>query len=92
MPFLLTPFLHLGDPDDPNDPTRREYMAPLFRSLLRSAEVVFAQTPSECDAIAAVGVPPDRIVLQGLGVEPGECTGGDRRRLAAPGVSMTKKS
>ena len=23
IPFLLTPFLHLGDPDDPNDRTRR---------------------------------------------------------------------
>jgi glycosyltransferase involved in cell wall biosynthesis len=71
--------LHLGDPDDPNDPTRRQYTAPLFRSLLRSADVVFAQTPSESDAIAAVGVPHDRIVLQGLGVDPAECTGGDRR-------------
>ena len=40
------------------------------RSLLRSADVVFAQTPSERDAIAAVGIPHERIVLQGLGVEP----------------------
>ena len=31
-------------------------------------------------AVAAVslGVPPDRVILQGLGVEPSECTGGDR--------------
>ena len=27
-PFVLTPFLHLGDPDDPNDRTRRAYTQP----------------------------------------------------------------
>jgi glycosyltransferase involved in cell wall biosynthesis len=80
VPFFLTPFLHLGNPDDPNDPTRRQYTAPLFRSLLRSADIVFAQTTSEREAIAAAGVPHERIVLQGLGVDPAECTGGDRRR------------
>jgi glycosyltransferase involved in cell wall biosynthesis len=83
VPFLLTPFLHLGDPGDPKDPTRRQYMAPVFRSLLRSADAVFAQTPSERDAIESAGVRPERIIVQGLGVDPSECTGGDRRRARA---------
>ena len=26
--FVVTPFLHLGDPDDPHDPTRRAYTSP----------------------------------------------------------------
>ena len=28
VPFFITPFLHLGDPDDPNDRTRRGYTSP----------------------------------------------------------------
>ena len=28
VPFLLTPFLHLGDPLDPHDRTRRQYTSP----------------------------------------------------------------
>jgi len=80
VPFCLTPFLHLGDPDDPNDPTRRAYTAPQLRWLLREADLVFAQTEGERRAIVDLGVPEDRVVLQGLGVDFAECTGGDRTR------------
>ena len=79
VPFLLTPFLHLGDPDDPNDRNRRGYLSPALRWLLRQADAVFAQTPTERDALLNVGISPSRIHLQGLGVDPSECTGGDRR-------------
>jgi glycosyltransferase involved in cell wall biosynthesis len=77
-PFLLTPFLHLGDPHDPHDRTRRQYTAPLLVWLLRQADRVFAQTPTEADTIARLGVPASRVVLQGLGVDAADCTGGDR--------------
>lgn len=80
IPFLLTPFLHLGDPSDPNDRTRRSYTASQLRWVLRQADAVFTQTPSERDACVRLGVPADRLVLQGLGVDPAECTGGDRQR------------
>ncbi len=80
VPFLLTPFLHLGDPDDPCDRTRRAYTQPPLRALLRAADRVFAQTDLERDALHDLGLPSDRVVLQALGVEPAECTGGDRRR------------
>src|SRR5581483_4651903 len=69
VPFLLTPFLHLGDPDDPRDRTRRAYTAPPLRMLLRVADRVFVQTPSEADVVRRLGVPAGRVVLQGLGVE-----------------------
>ncbi len=36
------------------------------------------QTPSERDALLSLGIAPPRIHLQGLGVDPAECTGGDR--------------
>jgi glycosyltransferase involved in cell wall biosynthesis len=80
VPFLLTPFLHLGDPDDPGDRTRRAYTSPPLVALLRAADRVFAQTELERAALLDIGVPQERVVLQGLGVDPEECTGGDRTR------------
>jgi glycosyltransferase involved in cell wall biosynthesis len=80
VPFLLTPFLHLGDPADPGDRTRRQYTAGPFRWLLRAADRVFVQTTGEYDAVLDLGVSPRRVVRQGLGVDPASCTGGDRRR------------
>ncbi|HEY1375787.1 MAG TPA: glycosyltransferase family 4 protein, partial [Gemmataceae bacterium] len=83
VPFLLTPFLHLGDPTDPADRTRRQYTSPPLRWLLRAADRVFVQTDGEQNAVRDLGVPPDRIVRQGLGVDVQDCTGGDRRRARA---------
>ncbi len=80
VPFFLTPFLHLGDPNDPTDRTRRQYTAPVLRWLLREADGVFVQTDGERRAVIELGVPESRVVLQGLGVEPAECIGGDRSR------------
>jgi glycosyltransferase involved in cell wall biosynthesis len=76
--FFITPFLHLGDPNDPHDKTRRGYTTPALRWLLNEADAIFVQTPSERDATLAMGLPVEKIHLQGLGVEPTECTGGDR--------------
>ena len=70
VPFLLTPFLHLG--------ARKQYTSPALTWLLHQADRVFVQTPSEQRAVIELGVPIDRVVLQGLGVEPSECTDGDR--------------
>jgi glycosyltransferase involved in cell wall biosynthesis len=80
IPFLVTPFLHLGDPEDPTDRTRRGYLAPALLSLLREADRIFVQTELERMALLQRGFSADRVVLQGLGVEPSECTGGDRER------------
>jgi glycosyltransferase involved in cell wall biosynthesis len=81
VPFFLTPFLHLGDPTNPRDRTRRQYTAPHLRYLLRHADRVFVQTPSEFAAVEQLGVPSANIVLQGLGVDPEECTGGVAERF-----------
>lgn len=78
VPFFLTPFLHLGDPTDPADRTRRQYTKPHLKWLLKQADGVFVQTPSEFRAVVQLGVPEARVCLQGLGVDPLECTGGDR--------------
>jgi glycosyltransferase involved in cell wall biosynthesis len=78
VPLVLTPFLHLGDPDNARDATRRGYTSPALRWLLRQADLVFVQTCVEHQAAQELGVEPEKLVLQGLGVEPDECTGGDR--------------
>ena len=78
IPFLLTPFLHLGDPDDPNDATRRAYTSPALFSLIRAADRVFVQTEGELAELERQGIRSGKIVLQGLGVNPAECTGGNR--------------
>jgi glycosyltransferase involved in cell wall biosynthesis len=78
VPLVLTPFLHLGDPDDAGDATRRGYTSPALRWLLRQADLVFVQTCVEHQAAQELGIEPEKLVLQGLGVDPAECTGGDR--------------
>jgi glycosyltransferase involved in cell wall biosynthesis len=83
VPFLLTPFLHLGDPADPHDPTRRAFLQPSLLRLARSADRLFVQTEGERRALLALGFAPERLVLQGLGVDEADCTGGDRERARA---------
>jgi glycosyltransferase involved in cell wall biosynthesis len=78
--FFITPFLHLGAPDNPDDRTRRAYLARHLQDLLRSADGVFVQTAWEQDAARMIGIPEEKIILQGMGVDPRECTGGDRQK------------
>jgi glycosyltransferase involved in cell wall biosynthesis len=80
VPFVLTPFLHLGDPDDPCDRTRRTYLSPALMWLIRAADRVFVQTSVERDALIERGVSDWKLVLQELGVDRDSCTGGDRLR------------
>jgi glycosyltransferase involved in cell wall biosynthesis len=83
VPFFLTPFLHLGDPTQPRDPTRKAYTSPALLSLARAADALFVQTPSERAVMMDSGIEPERVVLQRLGVDPEECTGGARWRTRA---------
>jgi glycosyltransferase involved in cell wall biosynthesis len=78
--FVLTPFTHLGRPGDESDPVRRRYLSPLNLMLLKAADRLFVQTQAEWDALAAAGVPADRLRFGGVGVDPAECTGGSRQR------------
>jgi glycosyltransferase involved in cell wall biosynthesis len=83
VPFVLTPFLHLGDADDPRDRTRGIYLSRALMWLIRAADRVFVQTSVERDALIEKGISDWKLVLQGLGVDRGGCTGGDRRRARA---------
>jgi glycosyltransferase involved in cell wall biosynthesis len=77
-PFLLTPFLHLGDPDDVRDRTRAAYTHTAFLALVHGAMRVFVQTEGERRLLLDRGIPEDCLILQGLGVDLESCTGGDR--------------
>jgi glycosyltransferase involved in cell wall biosynthesis len=83
VPFFLTPFLHLGDPEDPKDRTRRIYLSPALLSLVRAADRVFVQTEVERQALIDKGISDWKIVLQGLGVDLASCTGGDCQHARA---------
>lgn len=78
--FVITPFLHLGDLDRHDDPVRRAYTSPPLRWLLKQADAVLVQTSTEFDAVCSLGVDQSKVVLQGLGVDARECTGGNRER------------
>jgi glycosyltransferase involved in cell wall biosynthesis len=80
VPFLLTPFLHLGDPDDPGDRTRRAYLSPALLALIHAADRVFVQTMLERSVLLKQGVAPEKLILLGMGVDVAECTGGNRQR------------
>jgi glycosyltransferase involved in cell wall biosynthesis len=80
VPFLLTPFLHLGNPEDPGDRTRKSYLSPALLALARAADGIFVQTEVEQTALIKCGIGEEKIVLQGMGVDGAECTGGDRSR------------
>jgi glycosyltransferase involved in cell wall biosynthesis len=83
VPFVLTPFVHTGDPDDPDDRTRRGYTRPALLDIARAADRIFVQTEGERQVLLASGIAAERLVLQGLGVDLPGCTGGDRTRARA---------
>ncbi len=83
VPFILTPFLHLGDLDAPTNAVRRSFTKPALLALAREADRLLVQTPQEAQAFRDLAIPAERIVLQGLGVDVSECTGGDRRAWRA---------
>ena len=51
--------------------------------LARSADRLFVQTEGERQAFLERGMPAERLVLQGMGVDRESCTGGDRERSRA---------
>jgi glycosyltransferase involved in cell wall biosynthesis len=83
VPFVLTPFLHLGDPADPHDRTRRAYTSPALLSVARAADAILVQTEGERQALVERGVAAERVVLQGMGLDREACVGGDRARARA---------
>jgi glycosyltransferase involved in cell wall biosynthesis len=80
VPFLLTPFVHLGDLDDPRDRTRKVYTSGALLSLARCADRLFVQTEGERQAFLDLGFPAHQVILQGMGLDLPSCTGGQRQQ------------
>jgi glycosyltransferase involved in cell wall biosynthesis len=79
IPFVLTPFLHLGEADDAH--VRRYYTMPHQLEMLRRADAVVVMTQREGDALAELGVARERVHRIGAGVEPAELAGGNAARF-----------
>jgi len=77
IPFLLTPFLHLGNLDDPKNRIRQGYTHPALLHLAKNADAIFAQTEFEAQTLEDLGIHPNRIHLQGMGVDLPSCTEGN---------------
>ncbi len=78
IPFVATPFVHLGVPGDRG--VVRYYSMPHQLRLLRDADATIVQTDQEGAFLAARDVPAARLHRIGVGVHPGEVTGGDAAR------------
>jgi glycosyltransferase involved in cell wall biosynthesis len=81
VPFILTPFTHLGRTDDVR--ARRFVTMPHHLKLLRGASAVVAMTRMEAAFLESASVVADRIVVSGAGVDLTEVVGGDAARFRA---------
>ena len=79
IPFVLTPFLHLGENDDPQ--VVRFYTLPHQIEMLKRADAVIVMTEREGNALYARGVAREKIHRIGAGVEPNDLLGGDAERF-----------
>ena len=73
--FVITPFVHLGEPNNPQ--VRKYYTMRHQLEWLKQADAVITMTNLERDYIASRGVNEAKIHIVGAGVEPNAMTGGD---------------
>jgi glycogen(starch) synthase len=81
VPFLISPLTHLGESE--RSLVRRYYTMKHQLELIRLADVVFTQTPTEVAFLKGRGVDPARMVNAGAGVDPAAVGGGDGARFRA---------
>jgi glycogen(starch) synthase len=81
IPFLCTPFVHLGPPGDRS--ILRYYSMRHQIDLLKRSDCVITMTGLEADELARRGVPRERMRRIGVGVTPEEVLGGDGGRFRA---------
>ncbi len=72
VPFVVTPFVHIG-----GRAVQRYHTMPHQLAVLRDAEAVIVQTGLEARALAGLGVPEARLVRLGMGVDLDELRGGN---------------
>jgi len=78
LPFVATPFVHVGE-----WAVQRFYTMPHQLAALRGADLVVVQTNSEARELVRLGVPQPRILRLGMGVDLDQVQGGDGERFRA---------
>jgi glycosyltransferase involved in cell wall biosynthesis len=78
--LVMSPFVHVGNTGDRRDRTAARYLSALNVSLLREADLVFAQTDGERERLVASGVEAGRVQVLGMAVDSADVTGGSRSR------------
>ena len=81
IPFICTPFVHLGEPGSPN--IVRYYSMRHQLELLRRSDLVITQTGLESTFLTKHGVQKDHMRQIGVGVTPSDIEGGDGPRFRA---------
>jgi glycosyltransferase involved in cell wall biosynthesis len=76
VPFVATPFVHVGQ-----RAVQRFYTMPHQLAALRDADRVIVQTDIEASELARLGVHRERMVRLGMGVDLDEVDGGDGSRF-----------
>ncbi len=79
IPLVMSPFFHLGESD--SDDVSRYYTRPHQLRLVKSSDRVFVQTDIERDFLEGAGYPSEKMVLLGMGINPGELQGGSGERF-----------
>lgn len=76
LPFIATPFVHVGD-----WAVQRNYTMPHQMAILRDADRVIVQTDIEGRELAQLGVASERLFRLGMGVDLEQLAGGDGERF-----------
>lgn len=79
IPLVVTPCMHIGEPDD--DRILRRYTDPHQLALLRDADLICAFTRVEKETLASFGVPAGRISVMRGGISIEELAGGSEDRF-----------
>ncbi|CAN5584751.1 glycosyltransferase family 4 protein [soil metagenome] len=79
VPFMLTPFIHLGSSTD--DVARRYVSMPHQRYLLHMATHTIVMTHSEAHFVTSLGICPESVTISGVGINLDEVSGGDGERF-----------
>lgn len=75
IPFVVTPFTHLGEPDDTR--VRKYYTMRHQLAMEKAAAAVIVATNLERDYLAERGVDPRKMHRVGIGVNPEQAQGGN---------------
>lgn len=79
LPFLLTPFVHLGEPENPA--VRINYTNRHQIEMIRASDKIITQTDIESRFLAGLGVPLKKMAKVGVGVNPEAIFGGNGVRF-----------